>query len=504
MRKNVASQVIGAQMITAADGTAFTGDGGTQTTGTVGSGACTHEGNGFHTYAPAQAETNYDHIGFTFTGTGAIPATVQVYPTYPQTGDSYARLGAPVTSVSADIAAVKADTAAVKTKTDFLPSATAGAAGGVFIAGANAATSITTALTANIIGDITGNLSGSVGSVTGLTASDVGSIKTKTDFLPSVTAGAAGGLFIAGTNAATTITTSLTTTFTGNLTGNVGGNVTGSVGSVSGLTAATVHSDLDDIQARLPAALVSGRMDVSVGAIAADAITAAATAADFGTEVGTAVWATAARTLTALDEDSTTLDLDATIRAAVGLASANLDTQLGTLPTAAENADAVWEEAIADHSGTVGSTAEALAAAGAAGDPWNTALPGAYAAGKAGYILGTNLNATVSSRATQTSVDDLPTNAELATALGTADDAVLAAVGAIPTATENADALLDRDMGAGADTQTRSPRNAFRFIRNGFSTSGATLTVLKEDDTTPAYTRTLTTDPAAEPIVGVD
>lgn len=49
--------------------------------------------------------------------------------------------------------------------------------------------------------------------------------------IPNATAGAAGGIFIAGTNAATTITTALTTTFTGNLTGSVG-NVTGSVGSV--------------------------------------------------------------------------------------------------------------------------------------------------------------------------------------------------------------------------------------------------------------------------------
>lgn len=47
-----------------------------------------------------------------------------------------------------------------------IPNAVAGAAGGLFIAGANAATSITTALTANIIGNITGNLSGSVASVT--------------------------------------------------------------------------------------------------------------------------------------------------------------------------------------------------------------------------------------------------------------------------------------------------------------------------------------------------
>lgn len=115
MRKNVASQVVGAQMVSASDGSAFTGsvtcyvtgDGGTQAAGSVGSGACTHEGNGFHTYAPAQAETNYDHVAFTFTGTGAVPATVQVYTTYPQTGDSYARIGAPAgASVSADIATI--------------------------------------------------------------------------------------------------------------------------------------------------------------------------------------------------------------------------------------------------------------------------------------------------------------------------------------------------------------------------------------------------------------
>lgn len=129
MKKNVASQVIGAQMVSATDGSAFTGsvtvsvtgDGGTQATGSVGSGACTHEGNGYHTYAPAQAETNYDIIAFTFTGTGAIPVTVQVYTSYPQTGDNYARLGAPAgASVSADVAAVKAETASIVADTNEL------------------------------------------------------------------------------------------------------------------------------------------------------------------------------------------------------------------------------------------------------------------------------------------------------------------------------------------------------------------------------------------------
>jgi hypothetical protein len=100
MKKNVASQIIGAQMVSATDGSAFTGavtcyvtgNGGTQALGSVGSGVCTHEGNGFHTYAPSQAETNYDHVAFTFIGTGAVPATVQVFTGFPQTGDAYTRV----------------------------------------------------------------------------------------------------------------------------------------------------------------------------------------------------------------------------------------------------------------------------------------------------------------------------------------------------------------------------------------------------------------------------
>jgi hypothetical protein len=46
-----------------------------------------------------------------------------------------------------------------------------------------------------------------------------------------------------------------------------------------------------------------------------------------------------------------------------------------------------------------------LDSAATAGDPWNTSLPGAYGAGKAGKIIGDNINATISSRASQSSVD---------------------------------------------------------------------------------------------------
>lgn len=159
MKKNVSGQAIGIQMITAADGTAFTGavtvkitgDDGTQATGLVGSGACTHKGGGYHSYAPAQAETDYSHIAFSFSGSGAIPATVQVYPQFPQSGDAYSLIGSAGANLTALASAaglatvaayIDTEVGAIKTKTDFLPSATPGAAGGLFIAGSNAATTV--------------------------------------------------------------------------------------------------------------------------------------------------------------------------------------------------------------------------------------------------------------------------------------------------------------------------------------------------------------------------
>lgn len=90
-----------------------------------------------------------------------------------------------VAGSTTNVSALATNADAIKTKTDFLPSATAGAAGGVFIAGSNAATSITTALTANI----TGNLSGSVGSVTGAVGSVTGAVGSVTGAVGSVTSG---------------------------------------------------------------------------------------------------------------------------------------------------------------------------------------------------------------------------------------------------------------------------------------------------------------------------
>lgn len=81
-----------------------------------------------------------------------------------------------------------------------------------------------------------------------------------------------------------------------------------------------------------------------------------------------------------------------------------------------------------------------------------------------------------------------------------------AATGDIPTAVQNADALLKRDMSAVTGEAARSPLNALRFQVNGFNITPGTpplLNVLKENGTTVAYTRNLTVDPNAPPITGV-
>lgn len=98
MKKNVASQSVSAQMITASDGSDFTGtvtvlitiDNGTQSAS--GGTAPAHEGNGLHSYTPTQTETNGDQLAFTFTGSGAITQTKTIYTGFPQTVDNDTKL----------------------------------------------------------------------------------------------------------------------------------------------------------------------------------------------------------------------------------------------------------------------------------------------------------------------------------------------------------------------------------------------------------------------------
>ena len=203
-----------------------------------------------------------------------------------------------------------------------------------------------------------------------------------------------------------------------------------------------IETSATDIQTRLPAALVGGRMDSSIGNVQSAAITATGFAADAFT--------------------------------ASGLATGAAD----------KIADQVWDELAAGHTATTsfGAILQAISGGGAtASDIFTTALPAAYAAGSAGYIIGTYLDTTVSSRSTATQG---------------------------PTATVIADALLDRDMSAGTDSgssSVRTVRQALRFLRNKWTlaTTGA-LTIYKEDDSTTSWTATATGDSSATPITGID
>lgn len=369
-----------------------------------------------------------------------------------------------LSDIEGKIDTLTSDLTAVKTKTDYLPSVTAGGSGGLMISGTNSGTTTLGALT------ITGTTTHT--GATTFTGAVTASNASNNFRVNGVAPGAAGGMFIAGTNAATTITTGLTTTFTGNLTGSVG-SVTGAVGSVTGNVGGNVTGSVGSVTGAV------GSVTGAVGSVTGNV---------GGNVVGSVASVTGAVTI-----DGTSVDL-------------------------------IWDEVLSGHL-TSGTTGAGLNAAGAAGDPWTTTLPGSYGAGSAGKILGDNLNAPVGTidsvvDAIKAVTDNLPDSGALsslstASALATVDanvDAILVDTGTslpntisgLPTATENADALLNRDMSAVSDTNGRSPLNALRFLRNKWSVAGTALTVKKEDDTTTAWTATVTADAAADPITGSD
>lgn len=204
----------------------------------------------------------------------------------------------------------------------------------------------------------------------------------------------------------------------------------------------------------------------------------------------------------------------------------------GDIPTAGAVADAVWDEILSGHA-VSGSTGEALSAAGGAGDPWITSLPGSYTSGQAGHILGTYLDAAISSRSTYAGADTAGTTtllsrltatragyldnlsggavalassildaAGLRSALGLASANLDTQLADLPTANENADALLGRNVAGGSSTG-RLVKEALYFLRNKWTNGGGTLTVYGTDDTTPAWTASLTQSPG-DPVSAVD
>lgn len=382
MKKNVAGQKIGCQMVNATDGSAFTGsvtvyvtgDAGTQAVGSVGSGACTHEGNGYHTYAPAQAETNYDLMAFTFVGTGAIPATVQVFTNFPQTGDAFDRLGAPAgASVSADVAAVKTQTAAIEVDTQDIQSripaalvsgridASVGAMANNVMTAAAAASDLTTELqsglaTASALSTVAGYLDTEIASIKSVTdkldttlttaVGSPGEYQFTADALENAPAGTGGG---GGGPSAATIASAVWSDATRTLT--AGTNIVLAKG-----TGITGFNDLDAAGVRGAVGLAAANLDTQLSTIdtVVDAIL-----------VDTAEIGAAGAGLTALASAANLAVVAGYLDTEIGAIKAKTDNlpaspaATGDIPSAASIADAVLDEALSGHS-TAGSLGKAI------------------------------------------------------------------------------------------------------------------------------------------------
>jgi len=233
---------------------------------------------------------------------------------------------------------------------------------------------------------------------------------------------------------------------------------------------------------------------------------------------------------------------------AASIAAGAIDAATFAADVDAEIAAMVWNAATASY-GSAGSYGEALEAVGSSADPWLTNLPGAYSAGSAGYIIGTNINATISSMASQTSVDtidgivddilvdtaeigvagagltniNLPNQTmdivgnitgNLSGSVGSvgaggiaassfAAGAVDAAALATDAVDEIADGLLGRNVSGGSSTG-RTVKQALHFIRNKWVVATGTLTVYDTDDSTPSWTAAVTGTAGADPVTAVD
>lgn len=124
--------------------------------------------------------------------------------------------------------------------------------------------------TMDIVGNITGNLSGSVGSVTALAANSINASALATDAVTEIQSGLATAAALA--TAQTAINDIPTNAELATALGTADDAVLAAI--------ATVQADTDNIQTRIPAALVGGRMDSSVGAVGTGAIGATGFAAN--------------------------------------------------------------------------------------------------------------------------------------------------------------------------------------------------------------------------------
>lgn len=306
-----------------------------------------------------------------------------------------------------------------------------------------------------------------------------------------LSAGSTGEALNAAGSAGDPWTTSLPGAYTGSQAGKMLSDILTDTGTTLQAELDGIQADTEDIQTRLPAALVGGRIDATVDATGMESGAVGAIVAG--------VW----------DTDATTYQNQGTFGQVLGdtggagnsiytTVSSNLPVDLSSVP--ADTAAAVWQDLTANHTdaGTYG-----LALGTALQTNLETVdtvvdsikvktdyLPSATAGATGGlFIAGSNAATTVNITGNLSgSVGSVTGAVGSVTATVSAD---VVSISGDSTAADNLESYLD-----GTNFM---PVDAHKPI---FSISGATLTVKKPDGTTTAYTRTLTTDAAADPVTG--
>jgi hypothetical protein len=246
----------------------------------------------------------------------------------------------------------------------------------------------------------------------------------------------------------------------------------------------------------------------------------------------------------------TARDIGASVLLSVGTGTGQISLSAGAVTVGTNNDKGSYSLAASQTFNTTGSVGSVTSAFGAAAvqSIWDDLTSNNTVVGSVGKLLVDNLNATVSSRSTLAATDvwaaatrtitggTISTNNDktgysLATAPPTA--AVIAgavwdeslsghltagttgaalnssATGSAPTAIQVADAVLNRKLdstGSGTDTtDERTVRSALRAMRNKVSVATGTMTVYKEDDSTIAWSGTVsnTSDVTVDPTGGL-
>lgn len=419
-------------------------------------GTATEDGTtGWYKFAMSQADTNGNNIGFNFTGTGAVPQTVNIITTTLNPYDS------------------------VRFGMTALPNAAAEAAGGLYTRGTGAG---------QIAQDANGNVRVNVDTIKTNPVVNGGTITYPTNATLASTTNITSASGVTLNNGAHTIT-SLTATagiavtqstlnghglsITGNGTGHGILATSGSGATGDGFNATAASTNGNGIKG------VKTGSGVALAAPTTDIVLAKTTnITGFNDIAATAIVSSGAITTSGGAVSTVTTTGTATNVTTVNGLAANVITA-ASINAAALNGKGDWN---------VGKTGYSLTAGTGLGD--QTANITGNLSGSVGSVTGAVGSVTGAVGSVTAAVTVGTNNDKTGYALTVAERASIS------------DKLLGRNTAGGSDGG-RTVTDALRPLRNKTAIAGGTLTVYQEDDVTPAWTAAVTTA-ASDPISSID